>query len=83
MSIDQFFIMIFGCSAIWLVSRKEDYRKWGYLIGLISQPFWFYSSYKAEQYGIFFLSLFYTYSWTQGVYNFIYIPHKEKKNGKK
>ena len=77
MSFAQIGIMIFGCSAIWLVGRREDWRKWGYALGLCSQPFWFYTAYTHAQWGILILSLWYTYSWAQGAYNFIYIPFKE------
>jgi hypothetical protein len=66
----QFFIFIFGCSAIWLVSRREKWKRWGYIVGLCSQPFWLYTSFINKQYGIFALSLFYTYSWMQGIYNY-------------
>lgn len=68
--IAQVGIMIFGASAIWLVGRKENWRKWGYLLGLCSQPFWIYSSINNEQWGILVMTLFYTYSWCQGIYNF-------------
>ncbi len=59
-----------GSTSIWLVSRTEKWSRWGYIIGLISQPFWFYNSYINEQWGILLMSCFYTYSWSQGVYNY-------------
>jgi hypothetical protein len=36
-------IIIFGGAAIWLVARPdtEPRRRWGYVCGLVSQPFWF------------------------------------------
>lgn len=61
-------ILIFGCSAIWLVSRKEKWKRWGYIAGLFAQPFWFYTSYQGQQWGIFILTMFYSYSWLQGIY---------------
>lgn len=67
---EQIGIMLFGCSAIWVVGRKEKWRRWGYILGLCSQPFWFYSAYQAEQWGILCLCLWYTYSWGQGIWNF-------------
>jgi hypothetical protein len=73
----QIGIMVFGCSAIWIVGRKEHWRKWGYAFGMCSQPFWFYTAYAHEQWGILILSLWYTYSWGQGIYNFILYPTKE------
>ena len=66
----QIFIFIFGCSAIWFVSRKEEWKRWGYILGLCGQPFWIYSFWNTDQWGMFALTLFYTYSWGQGVYNY-------------
>ena len=66
----QIMIFIFGASGIWFVSRKENWKKWGYIFGLCGQPFWFYSAWTNEQCGIILLTLFYTYSLTQGIYNY-------------
>lgn len=70
MLFSQIMIFIFGASGIWFVSRKEEWKKWGYIFGLCGQPFWFYSAWTNEQWGIILLTLFYTYSWTQGIYNY-------------
>jgi len=73
----QAYITICGISSIWLVSRKEDWRKYGFIMGLIGQPGWFIWAYQTESWGILLMSCFYAYSWAQGVYfNFIY----KKKN---
>lgn len=66
----QIGILIFGCSAVWFVGRKERWKRWGYILGLCSQPFWFWTTITHEQYGIALLSLWYTYSWGQGIYNY-------------
>ena len=68
--ISQIAIAIFGASAIWFVGRKEHWKRWGYIFGLISQPFWFYTAYTNEQWGILAMCLFYTYSWLQGFINY-------------
>ena len=82
MDFSQIMILIFGCSAIWLVARKEHWRKWGYIIGLLAQPFWFYSSIVNKQWGILILTIFYTYSWAMGIYNYWIkedkLNHKQK-----
>ena len=70
MDIGQLGIIIFGMSAIWFVGRKEKWRKWGYILGLCAQPFWFWTTYHNKQWGIFFISIFYSYSWIQGIYNY-------------
>lgn len=66
--IAQIGIMVFGCSAIWLIGRKESWSRWGFVMGLLSQPFWFWSAYQAEQWGIFLVCCWYLYSWVQGFY---------------
>ena len=72
----QGIIFVFGATAIWLVGRLEKWSRWGYICGMISQPAWYYTAYINEQWGIFFISFFYTYSWCQGIYN-----HWIKQNG--
>tara|TARA_B100001105_G_C22307688_1_gene406658 strand:- start:548 stop:778 length:231 start_codon:yes stop_codon:yes gene_type:complete len=68
--IEQIAIAFFGLSAIWLSqSAREASRKWAPILGLSSQPFWFYATLTAEQWGIFVLSLFYTLAWMRGVKN--------------
>lgn len=66
-------ILIFTLSALamFLITRKESWSKYGYIIGLISQPFWLWTSYEHSQWGIFALGIFYCYTWIQGIYNFI------------
>ena len=38
--------------------------------GLAGQPFWFYTTWQAEQWGIFILSFFYAGAWAKGIYNY-------------
>jgi hypothetical protein len=73
-------ILLFTSSALamWLITRKESWSKYGYIVGLCSQPFWLYSSFVHEQWGIFALGIFYLYSWVQGIFNFIINPKHEK-----
>ena len=66
----QIWIIVFGCSAIWLVGRLEKQKRWGYVLGLMSQPAWFYTAIEHDQWGILALSLWYTYAWAQGIYNY-------------
>lgn len=65
----QIWIAVFGGLAIWLVGRLERWGRWGYVLGLLSQPAWLYTAISHEQWGIAVLSLWYAYSWGQGVYN--------------
>ena len=68
----QIILLILSASSIWLITRKEKWSRYGFIIGLSAQPFWFYSSFVTKQWGIFILSIFYTYSWCQGIYNNFY-----------
>ncbi len=64
----QIAILVLGGAAIWLVSRPEPWSRWGYLVGLVSQPFWLWASWHSGQWGMFLLSLFYSYAWCQGIW---------------
>ena len=65
---EQLGIALFGVVAVWL-SQDADAkrRKYGPVFGLISQPFWFYTAFTHDQWGIFGLSFLYTWSWLKGV----------------
>jgi nicotinamide riboside transporter PnuC len=78
MGIVQISIFVLGATAIWFVSRRERWSRWGYIIGLISQPFWLYTTIKNQQWGMVALSVWYTYSWFQGIWNFWI---REEKDG--
>lgn len=67
---DQIAIALTGVAAIWLSQdSRENLRKWSCIFGLLGQPFWFYSAWAAEQWGIFALCFAYTFAWARGVYN--------------
>jgi hypothetical protein len=77
----QIGLVFFGAMAIFLLSCKnEETRRWGYVFGLISQPFWFWAAIESGQWGIFFLSCFYTFSWIRGIWNFWVKPVKIKES---
>jgi len=65
-AVSQIGITIFGVSAIILVARKN---KWGFVLGMLSCPFWFITSYINQQWGVFFLNIIYTGTWIYGAYN--------------
>lgn len=74
-AIAQIGIAIFGVTAIILVAKKN---KWGFVFGLISQPFWLITSFLNKQWGVFFLSMIYVFSWALGVYEWFF-KDKNKK----
>jgi len=63
----QIMIVITGISAIWLTQHDlPNVRRWAPVLGLLSQPFWFAVTLGAGQYGMFLISLVYTYVWFAG-----------------
>ncbi len=75
-AIAQVGITIFGVSAIILVAKKN---KWGFVLGLASQPFWIITSYINKQWGVLLLSVIYVGSWAYGVYEW-FLKNKNLKN---
>lgn len=75
--IAQIGITIFGILAIFLVARKN---KWGFVFGLISQPFWFITAIVNEQWGVFALSIVYLANWIYGMYKWF---QDDKKSAEK
>jgi nicotinamide riboside transporter PnuC len=73
-TISQVSVAILGTASIILVAKKN---KWGFVLGLLSQPFWFITSFVNEQWGIFFLSFVYTGSWALGIYEWFYKDRKK------
>lgn len=60
-------IAITGAMAIWLSQdRRDEWKKYACIFGLVGQPFWFYSSWATEQWGVFVLCFFYTLAWLKG-----------------
>ena len=67
--IPQIGIAMTGLTAIILTqSRNEKVRKYACLFGLAGQPFWFWSTLAAEQYGIVLMNCLYTAAWAKGLY---------------
>ena len=67
---EQIIIAFTGVVAILLTQQSNDnFKRYACLFGIAGQPFWFYSAYQSEQWGIFILCFFYTYAWLLGVKN--------------
>lgn len=67
--ISQWMIVVLGPTAVFLVGMNNKWRRWGYVVGLVSQPFWFITLATNDQWPVFAVAFLYTYSWGQGFYN--------------
>lgn len=68
--IDQIVISITGLTAIGLSQiRSQRISRWASVVGLVGQPFWFYATFMASQWGMFALSFGFTAVWAFGFYN--------------
>lgn len=67
----QVMIVVPGLLAIWLTQQeyKKSWKRYACIFGLISQPFFLYTTYVNNQMGMFILSIFYTYIWFIGFKN--------------
>jgi hypothetical protein len=68
MDLCQVGIMLLGCPAVVLIGYREKWARWGFLLGLSSQPFWIYESITHKQWGILIVTILYTWAWGLGVY---------------
>lgn len=68
--IEQVMIALTGATAVYLTQQsREGWKKYACLFGMAGQPFWIYATYPTEQWGMFALTLFYTWSWWLGIKN--------------
>lgn len=73
--IEQAIIAGCGVTAIFLSQDPlESRRRYACLFGLAAQPAWFYVTWTHELYGIFALSLIYTFSWARGLRTYWWKP---------
>lgn len=65
---EQLGIALTGVIAVWLSqSADRSRRRYACLFGLAGQPFWFYTAYVHDQWGIFFVSILYAWAWFRGL----------------
>uniref|UniRef100_A0A1A7GEJ3 Uncharacterized protein n=1 Tax=biofilter metagenome TaxID=1070537 RepID=A0A1A7GEJ3_9ZZZZ len=69
MTFDQIAIALLGALAAWLSqARTDSARRWAPVFGMLGQPFWFYASWQADQWGIFAVSVLYALAWMKGLW---------------
>lgn len=67
--IDQLFLASFGLLAVWCLSRNRlSTRRYGYIFGLCSQPFWYWTTFNNGQWGLFILTGCYSVIYCRGFY---------------
>jgi nicotinamide riboside transporter PnuC len=67
-SVIQFLIMVLSGAVVYFFSTKDKF-KWGFIIGLINQPLWIYTTLKSGQWGMFLVSLWYVVMYIRGMNN--------------
>jgi hypothetical protein len=65
----QIAIAVLSFAAIAMVASTGPLHRWGFVIGLISQPLWLLATWRARQWGMLVLSVFYFVVWIQGIAN--------------
>jgi hypothetical protein len=78
----QLFIAVTELIAIWLLQdKRESHRKFAPIFGLLGQPFWFYASYTADQWGAFILCFFFTAAWIKGLKDYWFTKREQSLTG--
>ena len=68
--VSQIVIAVFGAVAVALLAQKNSkWRRWGYIVGLLSEPAWLYTSIHNRQWGIVLLCFWYGSFYLVGIYN--------------
>ena len=63
--------VITGVLAMWMSqSPNRTARKWAAVVGLCGQPAWMWTTWHAQQWGIFALTFVYTASWLRGLHTY-------------
>lgn len=75
-TISQFAIFTLGAGSIILVAKKN---KWGFVLGLFAQPFWFITAFTNQQWGVFLVSIVYAGSWSFGIYEWFFAETANRK----
>jgi len=65
----QVALAVLSIAAAYMVASDGPLQRWGYVVGLLSQPAWFATAVRSKQYGILLVALFYTGAWIQGIAN--------------
>lgn len=74
--ISQLAIAIFGVTSVFLSQHSSPvFQRFACVFGLLGQPFWIYATYSTEQWGMFYLTLLYTWAWGRGFVRYWVKPY--------
>lgn len=69
MGISQWWILVFGVSAIWLATETDERRRrWAPVCGCLGQPAWIVAALETHQTGVLIISLIYAAIWMRGLW---------------
>ena len=77
-TICQAAIFALGAAGIYLLGRNDKSSKYGMILGLMSQPFWFVSTWRSGSWGMFAVSFVYTMMYANGIRNWFGKKGKKK-----
>lgn len=69
-NIYQVLLFVSAITAFLLIAKQDKYSIYGFWLGLITQPLWFYTSYLGHQWGVVALVPFYSYGYILGIRKF-------------
>lgn len=62
-------IAVMAPAAIWLSqSRSQRFQRWACIVGLVSQPFWFWSVWRSGQWGVGVVAVVCALAWLKGLW---------------
>ena len=56
----QLGIALLTLASMAMLASTGPLHRWGFVVGLLAQPFWFAASWRARQWGVFATTFFYT-----------------------
>lgn len=62
-------ILLLSSAAMWVLAMPAPANRWGFVIGLAAQPFWFIATWRARQWGMFANTFIYTAALLVGLRN--------------
>lgn len=76
----QIGIAVLGLLSIFLANDVNPrLRRFACIAGLCAQPFWFWATWQAQQWGIFAMAFVYTAMWARGLWNFWILPWRRER----